>query len=278
MVSFASDRAIFLIQSIAGGVITSDLVDVSNKSLLPQPKKVSCSFNRIKTLIGVEISNELLLEILKRLDLVVMNIRDDSFDVVGRTFRLDIEREADVAEEVSRIYGLDKIISKDINVRVASSYKNDTYHYIEMLRNQFISLGLTECLNYTLIDKKSVTKDGLFTDTDLLEVINPISSESSILRPSLFFGVMKALARNVSHSSHDLALFEIGKIYTANKNFKEESYSSIILISGRPHPEMFSEEKKRTYDLYDMKGLVKSWLDSVGIHSCSFKRATSSLF
>lgn len=278
MVSFASDRAISLIQSIAGGVITSDLVDVIDSSLLPQPKKVPCSFNRIRTLIGVEISRDQMIEILKRLDLIVTNICDDSFDVTGRTFRLDIEREADVAEEVSRIYGLDKIISKDINVRVASSYKNDTYNHIEMLRNQFISIGLTECLNYTLIDKKTVIKDALFTDADLLEVINPISSESSIMRPSLFFGVMKALGRNVSHNNHDLALFEIGKIYTADKDLKEESYSAQVLISGRVHPEMFSEEKKRTYDLYDMKGLIESWLDSVEIHKCSFKRGTSSLF
>lgn len=278
MVSFASNRAIFLIQSIAGGVVASDLIDISDNSLLPQPKKVGCSFDRIKTLIGLEISNNQMMDILKRLDLIITNISDDSFDVTGRTFRLDIEREADVAEEVSRIYGLDKIISKDINARVASSYKNDTYYHIEMLRNQFISLGLTECLNYTLIDKRTVTKEGLFTDADLLEVINPISSESSILRPSLFFGAMKALGRNISHNYHDLALFEIGKIYTANKNLKEESYSSMILISGRVHPEMFSEEKKKVYDLYDMKGLVQSWLDSIGIYNCSVKRTNSSLF
>ena len=278
MVSFASNRAVSLIQSITGGITASDLVDVSDNALLPQPKKVSCSFNRIKTLIGVEISMDQMIEILKRLDLIVMNICDDSFDVTGRTFRLDIEREADVAEEISRIYGLDKIISKDINVRVASSYKNDTYHHIEMLRNQFISLGLTECLNYTLIDKKTVTKDGLFAEADLFEVINPISFESSILRPSLFFGVMKALGRNVSYNNHDLALFEIGKIYTANKSFKEESYSSLILISGRAHSEMFSEEKKRTYDIYDMKGLIESWLDAIGIHNCSINRTSSSLF
>lgn len=278
MADFASNRAIALIQLIAGGIVTSDLLDISDNSLLPQPKKVKCSFDKIKTLIGVGISNDEMVSILERLDLIVENICGDSFDVIGRTFRLDVEREADVAEEISRIYGLDKIISKDINARVASSYKNDTYYHIEMLRDKFISLGLTECLNYTLIDKKTVTKDGLFTNADLLEVINPISSESSIMRPSLFFGVMKALERNVSHNNHDLSLFEMGKIYTAKKESKEESYSSIILISGRTHPEMFSEEKKRVYDLYDMKGLIESWLDAIGIRNCSAKRTTSLLF
>ncbi len=277
MVNTASNRAISLIQSIAGGIVASDLMDVSDTTLLPQPKKVRCCFERIKTLIGVDISNEEMIDILNRLDLRITDICNGYFDVTGRTFRLDIEREADVAEEISRIYGLDKIVYKDIIARVASSYKNDTYQHIELLRNSFISLGLTECLTYTMIDKKAVTKDSLFTEADLLEVINPISSESSILRPSLFFGMMKTFTRNISYNNHDLTLFEIGKIYTANKNRKEESYSSIVLISGRPHPEMFSDEKKRTYDLYDMKGLVESWLDSVGIRNCSLMR-TDSLF
>ena len=85
-------------------------------------------------LIGVDISNEEMIDILNRLDLRITDICNGYFDVTGRTFRLDIEREADVAEEISRIYGLDKIVYKDIIARVASSYKNDTYQHIELLR------------------------------------------------------------------------------------------------------------------------------------------------
>jgi len=129
-----------------------------------------------------------------------------------------------------------------------------------------------------MIDKKAVIKDGLFADKDLLEVINPISSESSIMRPSLFFGVFKALVRNVSYNNHDLSLFEIGKIYSLDKTQKEESYSSFILLSGRCHPEMYSDEKKRVYDFSDIKGLIESLMDSIGIRNYSIERTQSILY
>ncbi|HBM14988.1 MAG TPA: phenylalanine--tRNA ligase subunit beta [Lentisphaeria bacterium] len=278
MVNKASDRAASLILELAGGRIDSELGIISDETKLPKPFVVRCSFKRIRNLIGVDITDEKMIDILRKLDLIVENINDDSFEVSGRTFRLDIEREADVAEEISRIYGLDKIISSDINLKIVSSFKNDTYQYIETIRNNMISLGLTECLNYTLIDKKTVTKDGFYAEENLLEVINPISSENSILRPSLFFGIFKSLIRNVSYNNHDLSLFEIGKTYSADKSRNEESYSSFILLSGRRHPEMYSEEKKEIYELFDIKGLVESLMDSLQIKSYSVHSIQSKLF
>ena len=266
----ASNRAALLIQEIAGGRIDSALITVADNSLLPVPKKVLCRFDNIRTLLGVDISNEEMISIFRKLEFGVENITDTSCEIQARTFRRDVEREADLAEEVIRIYGLSKVPEKRVCAKVVGSFKKDSYYNIETARNQLIAFGLTECVNYTMIDRKQILKDDLFEEKELFEVINPISAESSAMRPSLLFGVLKAVNRNVSHNIHDLALFEIGKVYS-KKYQKEEMYSCCIALTGRVHPEMYSEEKKRLYDFFDMKGLLESWLEQRALKDYSLK-------
>ncbi len=262
MIDKASDRAATLINKFAGGSLCSELVDVKNDKFIPVPKTVQCNFDNIRNLLGIDISNEKMIDIFTKLDLKVKNIDEKQCDVTATTFRLDIEREADLAEEVIRIYGLDKVPVVEIEAKPGGSIKKDSYAKIADSRDQFISLGLTECLNYTLIDKKNILRDNNFKEEDLLEVINPISSDSTVLRPSLLFGVLKNMARNISHNNHDLRLFEIGTVYSADKdNLPEERNNCCIALTGRKQPERYSKEKSLLYDFYDMKGLLETWLD-----------------
>ncbi len=273
----ASNRAALLIQEIAGGEIDSELITVVDNSMLPIAKKVLCRFDNLRALLGVDISNEKIISIFRKLEIYVENITNISCEVQSKTFRLDIEREADLAEEVIRIYGLSNIPERKVYAQAASSFKKDSYYNIETARNQLVALGLTECVNYTLIDKKQILKDDLFEEKELLEVINPISAESSAMRPSLLFGVLKAVNRNVAHNIHDLALFETGKVYS-KKYQKEEMYSCCIALTGRIHPEMYSDEKKRSYDFFDMKGLLESWFGQRSLKEYSLQESKSPLF
>ena len=274
----ASDRAATLISEIAGGTLCSELVDVRDEKLIPVPKTVKCNFDNIRRLLGIYISNEKMIDIFTKLALKVKNIDEKQCEVTATTFRLDIEREADLAEEVIRIYGLDKVPVVEIEAKPGGSIKKDSYARIEDARNQLISLGLTECLNYTLIDKKTILKDKNFKKEDLLEVINPISNDSTTLRPSLFFGVLKNLARNISHNNHDLKLFEIGTVYSADKNNQQEERNSCcIALTGRKQPERYSEEKNLAYDFYDIKGLLEAWLEIRKI-DFQIKKSDNTLF
>lgn len=277
MIEKASNRASLLIQELAGGQIDSEFVTVTDNSKLPVPKKVLCRFDNIRALLGVNISNEEMISIFKKLELGVENITNISCEIQSTTFRLDIEREADLAEEVIRIYGLSKVPEKKVCAQAVGSFKKDSYYNIETARNQLVSFGLTECVNYTLIDKKQILKDALFEEKELFEVTNPISAESSAMRPSLLFGMLKIINRNVAHNIHDLALFEIGKVYS-KKCKKEEIYSCCIALTGRVHPEMYSEEKKRSYDFFDMKGLLESWLEQRALKEYSLRESRSLLF
>ena len=275
----ASDRAATLIIKFAGGTLCSKIIDVKDNSYIPKPKTVLCCFDNIKKLLGIDISNNEIVDIFRRLCLNVTNITEDKCDVTATSFRLDIEREADLAEEIVRIYGLSNIPVVEIKAQPGGSIKKDAYAELSAARDELISLGLTECINYTLIDKKNVLKSSLFKEEDLVEVINPISSDSTAMRPSLLFGVLKNMAKNISHNIHDLKLFEIGTVYTTDiKLYPEERKNCCIAITGRKHPERYSEEKTVEYDFYDMKGFLESWLEMRKIKTYSVKKTENPAF
>ena len=257
----ASDRTAALILELAGGNLSSEFIDIKDESKFPVPHVVKCNFDRIRTLLGTEISNQQMIDIFEKLELNISNLTDVDCDVAGRTFRLDIQREADLAEEIIRIYGLDKIPLVDVYAKPGGSIKKDSYAVIQEAREQLISFGFTECVNYTLADKSLALRDKSLAEEDLVCVANPISAENTILRPSLFSGLLKNVERNISHNMREVKLFEFGKVYSANKKMAEERFQACIALTGRRHPERFSAEREELYDFYDLKGMIETWLD-----------------
>lgn len=253
----ASKRAAALIMELGEADSISSIILNENIDFLPKAKPVKCTFDKIRNFLGIDITNTKIIEIFNKLELPISELNDSYCIVNPPTFRLDIEREADLAEEIIRIYGLDKLNDKDVICKVTSSIKKDSYSRTEAFRNELIGYGLTECINYTLMDKNTILKSELYSEESIFEVINPISAESSAMRPSLIYGLLKNTYKNISFNNHDLALFEIGKIYK-KENQPEEEISCAIIISGRKHPERFSEEKKEQFDFYDLKGILEA--------------------
>lgn len=117
-------------------------------------------------------------------------------------------------------------------------------------------------MNYSLIHENRALNDARFTDSDLKKLENPISSELACLRPSLLAQMLETVERNISRQNSDLALFETGLVYCANSTlFPEERMECCIALTGKKHPERFSDEKEELYDFYDLKGILESWLD-----------------
>jgi len=278
MIKVASDRTASLILELAEGRLCSELIDIKDDSLIPKPKIVECYFDNIRSILGINISNQEIITIFNSLELKVSDISLNKCFVAATSFRLDVEREADLAEEVLRIYGLSRIPLVEVKALPGGSIKNDSYVQIAKGRDDLISLGLTECINYSLVDKKIILKDDNFKESDLHEVVNPISVESSVMRPSLIFGILKVISRNISHNNKDLKIFEIGKVYSANSNFPEERYSCCIAMTGRKHAERFSAEKNEVYDFYDLKGLIESWFEMRRLTPIKFVKSYNSIF
>jgi phenylalanyl-tRNA synthetase beta chain len=239
MVLRASDRASELILDLAGGEAT-EMLDVCISR--PEIKAVRCRFEKMRK-------------------------------TLGTSFRGDLKVEADLAEEVGRIYGIGKIPLLTVSAIPGGSFKEDAYSPIEEARNQLLSLGLFEAMNYSYADEKAACADSAYSKDYLLAMSNPISHESAYMRPSLLSGMLRTVEHNISRKNTDLALFEIGKVFCGNTKLgTEEKLECCIALTGRKHPERFSSEKKELYDFYDLKGLLETWLEYRKISGCEFRK------
>ena len=269
MANIASERATKLILELTGGTLASELIDV--KADYAPPKPVVCRFDKIRSLLGADISNDEMIRIFTGLGLVLEKSDDISCVVIPPSYRLDIYREADLAEEVARIFGLDNIPPSPLAAISGGNRDKDSYYRQETLRDQIISVGLNECANYSLISVDRAELDAKFAENSIKKIENPISLELACLRPSLLSQMLESIERNVSRGNRDLSLFEIGKVFCSDENlFPEERMECAIAITGKAHPERFSAERETELDFYDLKGVVEA-LFEIRKNKCEFR-------
>ena len=269
MTEVAAKRACQLILATAGGELATMAVDVNTGR--PQEKVIPCRFERIRALIGSSETNDRMVEIFKALHLHVADVTADSCVVTAPIFRRDLEREADLAEEVARIDGLDKIPQLPVTGRVCHPVSEDAWRGIENLRNAVVDAGFYECVHYSIVSPAAALSDSRFTDAQLVRLSNPLSPDNSVMRPSLYGVMLGAVERNVSRGNRDLKLFELGKVFCADeKLFPEERYELALVLTGARHPERYSGELAERYDFYDLKGALEDLLDLYHIRNYRF--------
>lgn len=278
MVEKASARAAALILELAGGELVSDLVSVAAPAE-PQPR-ILCRYGRIRSLLGMEVADLEISTIFSKLGMEVEPVNAESCYVIPPTYRADVTMEADLAEEVARIHGLDKIPDVPVNAVKCADFSADTFAPVAAVRDALVSTGLCECLGTSMIDEKTALLDYDFTKEDLVAPINPISLDLAILRPSLLGGMLATVKRNISRKNMNLALFEIGNCFCKNpEKYPEERQEVVIALTGQRHPERFSGERSELYDFYDLKGLIETFLEERGnpnytVRPCDDKRFT----
>ena len=278
MVEHASARAAQLILELAGGELVTGLIDVQGE--VPEMEAITCRFERIRKLIGInDITNEKIIDIFEKLGLNVSAVDSEKCTVIPPLYRLDLTREADLSEEVARIYGLDKIPIIPVRSKSVAPIAKDAYLAYETLRDKIIGLGLYECMHYSMVSEKSALSDSRFTLDDLVKISNPLSLELACMRPSLLGEMLETVERNISRKNLNLKLFELGNVFCANQDmFAEERKEICIMLSGQKNPELFSDSLKAQYDFYDMKGLLESLMEVCEIVNYSFEKANDDRF
>ncbi len=276
MADYASDRAAQLLAEVAGGEISAK-VDVTSGR--PAEKRIPCRFERIRNLIGIDLDNAGMIEIFRRLRLQVSDVTADGCVVTAPLFRLDLEREADLAEEVARINGLAAVPTYPVTGKMVGSMADDAYIAIETARNELIGYGLYECMHYSMVSERSALSDSRFAKKDLVMLNNPLSLELAAMRPSLLGEMLGSVERNISRRSLNLQLFEIGRAFCATPElYPEERHECCIALTGQKHPERFSAELEEKYDFYDLKGLLESWFERRGIVNYGFAAVDDARF
>ncbi len=253
---YALNRATQLIAELTDGKIANGYVDVYPKQI--KPKKIALRPKRIQLLLGKKIPKDRIKSILTSLNFKLSEKKGQDFEVEVPTFRPDVTREADLIEEVARVYGYDNI-EPDSSARIEQLTPRDTTEVnSKRIANHLISSGLSEVVTYCLVHTgraKMFTND----ESDLIPVTNPISEELSHLRPSLIPGLLNVVRWNINRRNPDLKLFEMGTVFHTNKSKVVEDTHLTAVFTGKSRQENW-KEKSEAVDIHDVKGMAESLL------------------
>lgn len=257
MCESASRRAAALMAQYAGGEVAAGLIDAYAQPYTPHT--VTARFARINALIGVEIAPETVRELLRNLGVGIAEMTDTTITISVPSFRHDLEREADIIEEVARLYGLDRIPAAQSACRSGGPRKADAFYVLEESRAQLRGLGLQETMTYSFVNPEAAVRCTGIAPEQVIAPVNPISAELGAMRPSLIPGLMQSTAHNIAHNLPDLAIFEQGRVLVNAPGYPEERNQIGIVMTGRVHPERFGAEKAAAVDFYDLKGVLEGW-------------------
>jgi len=257
---FAAQRAAQIIASIAGGEIAKGVIDEYPRKI--QQKEVTLRLNHLKKLLGYEITKSDVIKIFQKLGINLLKDMGEALEVIVPLFRPDIEREADLIEEVARIAGYDNIpvIEK---VSITLHKRKDDFLFEEQMRENAVALGFNEMVNNPLVQEERAKLTG-----DPVEIANPQSQDMAFLRTSLLVSALPVVSKNIKKGEKDLAVFEIGNTFNKLKdNLKsfsdfKETKKFLLILSGKKHNRQWYS-KEEEYDFFDLKGVVSSLFSKI---------------
>lgn len=250
----AITHAITMIQDLAEGKLVGDLLEEYPKKI--EDNYVIIRFSKIEQILGTKIHREKVKEILKALEIQVLNEIQNGFEISVPAYRADVTREIDVIEEILRIYGYNKIEAPQkisftpvkLNAKDQDELENNWARTLQ-------SLGFNEVMNNSLTSVKD--------ETDAVKLLNPLSNDLAFMRKSLLEGLLQNAIYNINRKNQDIKFFEFGKIYHKKEKYEERKQLA-ILVSGRNVSENWLQPKSAT-DFYNLKAFVKVLLEKLTI-------------
>ncbi|GAA4073671.1 phenylalanine--tRNA ligase subunit beta [Flavobacterium cheonanense] len=259
---YALKRAALLIQEVAGGEITSDVIDVYPKKI--EDFTVFLNYEKAFKLIGQELPKETIKKIVASLDIKVNNSSDAGLGLIIPAYRVDVQREVDVIEEILRVYGYNNItFSKKLNATVAKSARTEDYKVQNIIASQLNSFGFHEMMANSLTTPDYVQLSELLKEEYNVTMLNPLSSELSVMRQSMLYSGLEAISYNINRKNSDLKLFEFGKSYRKLLSGYNEKKHLTLFVSGNRVSESWTNVQKPT-DFFLFKGYVNSILSRLG--------------
>lgn len=271
MVVYALKRAALLLVETAGGRITSPLIDV-----YPSPVadfEIEVKYAHIHRLIGKNIGKERIRKILEALEIKIVNETEETLSVQVPPYRVDVRREADIIEDILRIYGFNNIeVPAKVNSTLSYSAKPDDYRLKNTIADLLAANGFYEIMNNSLT--KAGYYEGLETykPENTVMLYNPLSSDLNAMRQSLLFGGLETIAYNINRKNDDLKLFEFGKSYTFHqkegenhlKQYREENKLSLF-ITGNKNRDSWNIKETKT-DFFTLKAYAEMILRRLGLN------------
>jgi phenylalanyl-tRNA synthetase beta chain len=261
---FAVRRAAALIREMAGGAISNVMVDVYPK--IVKAVEIRLYFEKVNSLIGMEISQDDIYAILQAMDMEIDPFDDDSILVKVPTNKADVIREVDLIEEIVRIYGLNRVpVSSQIKSTISYSEKPDKHKTKELLSDFLTSAGFNEMMGLSLIESRHYEGLGLADESEFVYINNTSNIHLDIMRPDMLISGLVSVAYNLNRQQTNLSIFEFGKSYKKHENGYKEDEFLTIFMSGKRNDESWLTDNKAEKNFYDIKKPVMSLLKRCGI-------------
>ena len=285
IVIYALKRAALLIKEIGGGKITSDIIDI-----YPHPVadfEVEVKYAHIDRLIGKRIDHNRIKKILQALEIKIVKENDESLLLHVPPYRVDVRREADVIEDILRIYGFNNIeVPAKVNSTLSYSEKPDDFRLKNEISDLLAANGFHEIMNNSLTKASYFENLETFHPEETVLLFNPLSSDLNAMRQTLLFGGLETIAYNINRKNGNLHLFEFGKAYTFHrkdgenhlKQYKEEDKLALFITGNKTMASWNSQEQKS--DFFHIKCYAELILTRLGfkIESLTLDECTEDIY
>ena len=264
-------RAAMLMKEIAGGTISSEIVDVYPNPI--ENFKVDVSYKRINTLIGQHIDKDTVKNILTSLDIEILSESNEGLQLSVPPFKVDVTREADVVEEILRIYGYNNIdLSDSLHSSLSYSRKPDPEKLQQKLADYLSNNGFNEILTNSLTSSAYYEKSEVFSFDECVKILNPLSSELGVMRQTLLFSGLESISYNLNRRMPDLKFYEFGNVYNfvsaqavsndVTRKYTERKKLSIFVTGNQQGESWYKPSGKMDYHF--LKSLVFATLRKTG--------------
>jgi len=274
---YAVKRAALLIKEVAGGSISSEIADVYPTKI--ENKVIEVKYANVDRLIGKKIPREKMLSILQSLDIEIQKKNDNSFIASVPPYRVDVLQEADIIEEILRIYGLDNIELTDSagTSFLADFPAKDINGYRRMIGEMLVANGFFEILTNSLTNEAYQQKHNLAFQGEPVTMLNKLSEEQGMLRQTMLFTGLEVCVHNINRRQKDLKLFEFGKIYWKDDSGYQEEERLALYMTGNAEMENWkSKASKITY--FDLAQQVTNILQKSNLGDVQQEQLADPLF
>ncbi len=234
----------------------------------PQKTHLLLKYDTISRILGLELGRQQIKTMLQNLNMQVIE-SEQGFDIIAPSYRFDINIEADLVEEIARLYGYENIQRQSPKAALSINSKKQAVSRVNQIKNLLVNRGYTETITYSFIDEKSFR---LFSEQQPIKLSNPISSELSCMRDSIWPGLLKVLQFNLNRQQQRVRIFEEGLSFVQKDGDIIQNRLFSALIYGNSQEEGWNAEK-RLVDFYDIKGDLESVLLASGVENYQFRNS-----
>ncbi len=231
-------RAALLIKEVAGGTYRGPILDFTASQELLKPWAVTIDIARVNALIGKAIGEETIETILKALEIEIVD-KSQIWQLAVPRYRVDVQRECDVVEDILRIYGYDNVeFPQKLNTSLAYGVKPDPEKLRRRIAEQLTAQGFNEILNNSLTKVSYYEPLTQLTLDTCVKIMNPLSQDLGVMRQTLLFGGLESIARNANRKNNDLKFYEFGNCYHYHANPAAREHNpenSLVEYSEEPH-------------------------------------------